>query len=636
MKPNLVALVYLSLASLMRAEPQGATAEPSVGDLIVAGVELQAMRPPLGFKTYLDLGLLVEETAIARSGVSRAVAARPSERKSALAADGETVCPLFDDGNLLKVSWERASISESAPPSGRTLWCAYSKDGGKSWSERRFLGALMDVRPDAGLTGVIVRKAASRTIQLTFRNNLDRAVDVFFKENSLVRMATKADLQRAEAGRFLLRSVAGDRRLRIADSICVGGDVLFAPAQPPAGYRIGPELGLVLPQAMSGSVLHVAQSGTLYETRAAVTSSGDFLVMIPDGRHAGGSRADANVLLARRSADCGNTWGDSFLLFGNREKHHAALPLVARNGKRLHVFGTQRGEAARVSANGRAFGYRYSDDDGRTWSDVELARLEDGSVFSGTGVIQMTETQAGTWLVGFHHGRILRGALRNGERTWSVTGPLKTAPASPYSLDELRVIALDGANVLAMARSDDGHLWTMRSTDDGRSWSSPQATNLVHPDAPPMLFHLSDGKTLIALLHNRAVPRSVHDAIHSKKWKMPMPTPDQVEAGNRQRHSYQDWVSRAEVWFSLSTDGGHAWSEPRFLFANALAETLPDANPNYQCSYIDLFVDGGVVNLFVPHRWERVVHLRIPEAELRILATRSELADGAAKPHRTR
>ena len=28
--------------------------------------------------------------------------------------------------------------------------------------------------------------------------------------------------------------------------------------------------------------------------------------------------------------------------------------------------------------------------------------------------------------------------------------------------------------------------------DDGRNWSYPAPTPLVHPDAPPMLFKLSD------------------------------------------------------------------------------------------------------------------------------------------------
>jgi hypothetical protein len=140
-----------------------------------------------------------------------------------------------------------------------------------------------------------------------------------------------------------------------------------------------------------------------------------------------------------------------------------------------------------------------------------------------------------------------------------------------------------------------------------------------------MIYYLSDHKTLIALHHNRAVMRSVYEPIHSDWLKMPAPSEAEVELGKKYRHSVDDWVSRSEIWFSLSHDGGKTWSEPRFMFANALAETLDEANPDYQCSYVDLFVDQGYVNLILPHRWQQVVHLRFPESKLDSFLTRDEL-----------
>jgi hypothetical protein len=191
-------------------------------------------------------------------------------------------------------------------------------------------------------------------------------------------------------------------------------------------------------------------------------------------------------------------------------------------------------------------------------------------------------------------------------------------------MDELRVVALEGSEALAMARTCEGHLWQARSNDDGRTWSAFQPTSLVHADSPAMLFALGDGR-LIALHHNRAVMRSVHEPVHSDWLKMPMPTSDQIARGNKHRHSLKDWVSRSEIWFSLSDDGGRRWSEPRLLFANALAETLDAANPNYQCAYVDLFVDHGRVHLIVPHRWQRVVHLAFDIAKLGDFKTREQL-----------
>ena len=74
-----------------------------------------------------------------------------------------------------------------------------------------------------------------------------------------------------------------------------------------------------------------------------------------------------------------------------------------------------------------------------------------------------------------------------------------------------------------------------------------------------------------------------------------------------------------------SADGGRTWGEPRFVFANALAPVYEVPFMNHQCSYIDAFVDDGVLNIFVPHRWRQALHLRLPEASLPELPTSAEL-----------
>jgi hypothetical protein len=73
---------------------------------------------------------------------------------------------------------------------------------------------------------------------------------------------------------------------------------------------------------------------------------------------------------------------------------------------------------------------------------------------------------------------------------------------------------------------------------------------------------------------------------------------------------------RSEIWVSLSEDGGRTWSKPRFVFANALAPSLENSWRNYQCSYMDVFADDGTLNLFVPHRWQRALHLQVREQDL--------------------
>jgi hypothetical protein len=309
------------------------------------------------------------------------------------------------------------------------------------------------------------------------------------------------------------------------------------------------------------------------------------------------------------------------------------LPVVPSGETRICVFESHRNVTVGGERFEKAFGSRYSDDDGMTWSEPSLARLDGNRTFNGTGVIPIDESQtdAGTIMAGFHHGRIMRGTHGNGSEpfTWQALEYKSDAPRSSAEslvrLDELQVIATGGRDVLAMARTNAGHLWEFRSRDDGASWSGLRSTSLVHPDAPPMVFRLSDGKRLLALHHNRSVMRSVYEPVHSKWLSMPMPTPAQIAVGKANPQSMSDWISRAEVWSSISSDGGANWSPPRLLFANALAETLPTSNANYQCSYIDVFIDHGMLNLIVPHRWQRTVHLRLPEASLEHLLTKDQL-----------
>ena len=84
-------------------------------------------------------------------------------------------------------------------------------------------------------------------------------------------------------------------------------------------------------------------------------------------------------------------------------------------------------------------------------------------------------------------------------------------------------------------------------------------------------------------------------------------------------------VDRAEIWVSLSHDQGQTWTEPRFVFANALAPSFTNEFRNSQCSYVDMFTDEGKIHLFVPHRWERALYLELSEDDLVRLPTKEEL-----------
>jgi hypothetical protein len=400
------------------------------------------------------------------------------------------------------------------------------------------------------------------------------------------------------------------------------GDMTIDTAAPPATLTTLPEVGLLCANGIAGQILHRErwQGRSLYEARATKTPGGDILVMFPDGGHYGKSDAKVNDMLAYRSSDGGRTWAGPTVAFDIDYDQHGFIPLIPRGTNRIYAFGTQpipelysRDHDVHENA---PIGFRYSDDDGHTWSDVELIRPTNDPGFLGMSVMRMCETDMGTWILGSHDAHweanplaTKQYLLRSEDRgaTWELlpgARPEGWCVPEWLRMDEGRPIALGNGELYAMFRTPMGRLWDARSTDDGKTWTDPAPTTLIHPDAPPMLFTLSDGHTLAAFHHNRYCSGpEAYDGL----------TPGV-------------FLDRAEIWVSLSRDYGRTWSEPRFVFANALTPTLDNAFQNYQCSYLDMIVDDGTVHLFLPHRWERITHLTFDESRLETFPTKDKLS----------
>ncbi len=410
--------------------------------------------------------------------------------------------------------------------------------------------------------------------------------------------------------------------LALVDSIRISG-VDVALKSPPPHFVVRGALGLLTHESLDGQIVHRATGpDMIFETRATITPNGDYLLMFPEGQHYSHSKKGEKVnrLLAYRSSDRGRTWQGPTEPFGIDYSQHGFIPLVPRGTKRLYAFGTQPIAGAYNAEHGQQentpIGFRWSDDDGRTWSAVTLIRPLNDPDFKGMSVMRMTETESGVWLLGSHNSDfsqrplvtrqyLLRSADRG--KTWTVAPdrqPNGWFAAGFGRMDEGRPISLGGTKVFFMARTTQGHLFTAWSDDDGRTWTPPAPSPLVHPDAPPMLFLLSDGKTLVAFHHNR-VPAH--------------------EDGNLSTKS-ENMTVRSEIWVSTSTDGGHTWTEPRFLLVNVVTPDLESPFRNYQCSYLDVLVEAGTLHLFMPHRWQQALHFTLPEAALAKLPTRAQLA----------
>lgn len=410
-----------------------------------------------------------------------------------------------------------------------------------------------------------------------------------------------------------------DRYEQMAERVIVQ-DKYITSKNMPQGYKFDRELGLVINNKIHGKVIHRNYNGGLYETRAVKSPNGDYLLMFPDGGHygsAGQSHKKINNMVAYRSKDMGNTWEGPTVAFDIDYNQHGFIPFIPKGTNRLYAFGTQ---PIRYSYNAEGglqenspIGYRYSDDDGHSWSEVRLIRPENDPDFLGMSVMRMCETDNGTWLLGSHEADwsykplltrqyILRSDDKG--KTWEVVPGKRHGGwhASCYGrMDEGRPINVGNGEIFFMTRTPEGHLWGSRSVDDGKTWSEFEPTSLVHPDAPPMLFKLSNGKTLIAFHHNISRMKTADLTIGSQH------------------------LDRSELWFSLSEDGGRTWSDSKFLLANAFKPALEGPWKDYNTSYCDMFVDEGKIHLLMPHRWSRALYLTIEENELETFSTKKEL-----------
>ncbi len=393
-------------------------------------------------------------------------------------------------------------------------------------------------------------------------------------------------------------------------------------AQPPTTLVRDPALGLLRHQSLSGQVLHTARAGLrgLFETRGVRTPKGDLLMMFPEGNHYAAGAGKVNDLLAYRSKDNGQTWEGPTVAFTINYSQHGFIPLIPKGSDRIYAFGTQPIPSEYSREKGKhentPIGFRWSDDDGHTWSDAHLIEPVNDPGFLGMSVTRMTETPSGAWILGSHAADwsqnplttqqyLLRSADQGA--TWTLLPERRPdgwfAPEF-NRMDEGRPISLGNGEVFFMARTPTGRLWQSRSHDDGKTWDEPHPSSLVHPDAPPMIFHLSDGKTLINFIHNR----------HIKS---------QYVGLTGQMDGMRD---RSEIWITLSHDGGRSWEEPRFLFANATVPN-PEKNGwfNHNVSYLDAVIDNGTIHIFCPHLWNRAVYLVLQESDLNTLPTQATL-----------
>ncbi|HTO03761.1 MAG TPA: sialidase family protein, partial [Opitutus sp.] len=195
-------------------------------------------------------------------------------------------------------------------------------------------------------------------------------------------------------------------RIELAKEFTLAGTKVRT-AAPPRGFKIEAELGLMVNESMRASVLHHQEGVRADAVRVVRTPGGDLLAVIGCGighyaPRGGAHHEKRNDLLAYRSKDDGKTWTGPSILFDVPYSMHGFIPLIPRGTKRLYCFGTEPIPAEREDRENAPIAFRWSDDDGHTWSAPTVIRPQNDPKFKGMSCMQMTETDRGTWIVGSH------------------------------------------------------------------------------------------------------------------------------------------------------------------------------------------------------------------------------------------
>lgn len=181
------------------------------------------------------------------------------------------------------------------------------------------------------------------------------------------------------------------------------GEEAFATQALPSGLTLHAELGIVTvaglaPQRLLG---WPKPYDFAYTVRACITPGGDLLAMGVVGTGQGWNDGEkSNEMLAFRSSDGGQSWQQPDRPWDASYSQHGFNPLVPRGGKRIYAFGTELHPSVRQQPLSGALGIRYSDDDGHSWSPMEMRMPQNDPGMRGPYHMQGCETRAGTWLLG--------------------------------------------------------------------------------------------------------------------------------------------------------------------------------------------------------------------------------------------
>jgi hypothetical protein len=351
----------------------------------------------------------------------------------------------------------------------------------------------------------------------------------------------------------------------------------------------------------------------------AKASDGAWVCAITTGPGVEG--ASGQHVVTRRSTDMGRTWSDAVAVEPASGPEASYAVLLATPGGRMYVFYNHNtdntrsliadkpaypdGLVRRVDSQGH-FVFKYSDDQGRTWSaqryeipqrDFEIDRKNPyqgrvkffwnvGRAFAYRGAGYVPLHKVGGFGEGFFtssEGVLLRSRNILTERDPAKIGwetlpdgeiGIRTPAGGGPVAEEQSFSELSDGSLFCVFRTIDGHSACTYSRDGGRTWEPSQYMRygdgrlMKHPRAANFAWRCENGKFLY-WFHN-----------HGGRFIREHP--------NRRTIAYED---RNPVWLSGGVEADTArgkvirWSQPEIA--------LYDDDPLIRMSYPDLVEDGG-------------------------------------------
>jgi hypothetical protein len=366
------------------------------------------------------------------------------------------------------------------------------------------------------------------------------------------------------------------------------------------------------------------------QPRMVVTKDGTWVCVLTTGPGVEG--ASGQHVVATQSHDQGQTWSPLIDIEpADKEKASAYALALLTPTDRIYAFYCYNGDAIRTKPDGKPirddmqgwFCYRYSDDQGRTWSQryrlpMRLSAADRNNEWQGK--LQMF------WAIGtpaVFEGKVMFGftrlgkyILENGEG-WFYRSDNILSEKDPAKLDwqllpegdcgvrhpefgsvqeEFDVVPLQRENWFCVFRTTRGHAGSAYSHDGGHHWTQPDALRyspggrvVKQPRACAKIWKTRDGHYLL-WFHNNST--TTYNSGPS--------------AGSRNIA----WLSAGQV-----KDGCVCWSEPEIVtYVNGGLEG---------CSYPDFIEDGGHAYICATQKTEARVFEVQPELLQGLLAQES-------------